>query len=148
MIALTAGQTAQGKSVTRITVPHKHLTLVQTIKWQHRIIKHDRWVISTRKSHKVKIVKWHYAQLKWTILELQQSLRRQHLLYLRRLRLLERRLLYGVCTTCWDNVARCESHLNWSEVTGNGFYWGLQWVPSTWNTAAKNRNLPNFNWFL
>ncbi|MCW2649277.1 MAG: Transglycosylase domain protein [Mycobacterium sp.] len=33
----------------------------------------------------------------------------------------------------WDAVAQCESSGNWSTNTGNGFYGGLQFLPSTWN---------------
>lgn len=32
----------------------------------------------------------------------------------------------------WDAVAACESGGNWSANTGNGFYGGLQFKPSTW----------------
>ncbi|MFC9431102.1 transglycosylase family protein [Streptomyces sp. NPDC056987] len=32
----------------------------------------------------------------------------------------------------WDRVAQCESGGNWSINTGNGFYGGLQFTPSTW----------------
>ncbi|MCV7232167.1 transglycosylase family protein [Mycobacterium branderi] len=32
----------------------------------------------------------------------------------------------------WDAVAECESGGNWSADTGNGFYGGLQFKPSTW----------------
>jgi hypothetical protein len=32
----------------------------------------------------------------------------------------------------WDAVALCESGGNWSINTGNGFYGGLQFTPSTW----------------
>jgi cell wall-associated NlpC family hydrolase len=32
----------------------------------------------------------------------------------------------------WDKVANCESTNNWSIDTGNGFYGGLQFTPSTW----------------
>ncbi|MFI6152081.1 transglycosylase family protein [Kitasatospora sp. NPDC051170] len=32
----------------------------------------------------------------------------------------------------WDAVAQCESGGNWSINTGNGFYGGLQFTPSTW----------------
>ncbi len=32
----------------------------------------------------------------------------------------------------WDTVAQCESGGNWSANTGNGFYGGLQFKPSTW----------------
>ncbi|WP_067693351.1 transglycosylase family protein [Nocardia jejuensis] len=32
----------------------------------------------------------------------------------------------------WDAVAQCESGGNWSINTGNGYYGGLQFTPSTW----------------
>jgi hypothetical protein len=32
----------------------------------------------------------------------------------------------------WDAVAQCESGGNWTANTGNGFYGGLQFKPSTW----------------
>ncbi|SDR91618.1 Uncharacterized conserved protein YabE, contains G5 and tandem DUF348 domains [Friedmanniella luteola] len=32
----------------------------------------------------------------------------------------------------WDRLAQCESGGNWSINTGNGFYGGLQFTPSTW----------------
>lgn len=32
----------------------------------------------------------------------------------------------------WDAVAQCESGGNWATNTGNGFYGGLQFTPSTW----------------
>ncbi len=32
----------------------------------------------------------------------------------------------------WDAIAECESGGNWSINTGNGFYGGLQFKPSTW----------------
>ncbi|MEU5843396.1 transglycosylase family protein [Rhodococcus sp. NPDC047139] len=32
----------------------------------------------------------------------------------------------------WDAVAQCESGGNWSTDTGNGYYGGLQFSPSTW----------------
>lgn len=32
----------------------------------------------------------------------------------------------------WDAIAECESGGNWSTNTGNGFYGGLQFKPSTW----------------
>ncbi|MFB6890541.1 transglycosylase family protein [Kitasatospora sp. NPDC056327] len=35
-------------------------------------------------------------------------------------------------TSAWDAVARCESGGNWGISTGNGFYGGLQFTPSTW----------------
>jgi resuscitation-promoting factor RpfA len=35
-------------------------------------------------------------------------------------------------TSTWDAVAQCESSGNWAANTGNGFYGGLQFTPSTW----------------
>jgi Spy/CpxP family protein refolding chaperone len=32
----------------------------------------------------------------------------------------------------WDAMAQCESGGNWSANTGNGFYGGLQFKPTTW----------------
>ncbi|MUM15743.1 MULTISPECIES: transglycosylase family protein [unclassified Mycobacteroides] len=32
----------------------------------------------------------------------------------------------------WDAIAECESGGNWNANTGNGFYGGLQFKPSTW----------------
>lgn len=34
----------------------------------------------------------------------------------------------------WDAVAACESGGNWSINTGNGYYGGLQFLPSTWSS--------------
>jgi LysM repeat protein len=34
----------------------------------------------------------------------------------------------------WDAVAQCESGGNWSINTGNGYYGGLQFSPSTWSS--------------
>ena len=34
----------------------------------------------------------------------------------------------------WDQVAQCESGGNWSINTGNGYYGGLQFSPSTWTS--------------
>ncbi len=40
----------------------------------------------------------------------------------------------------WDAVAQCESGGNWSINTGNGYYGGLQFSPSTW-TANGGKGL-------
>jgi len=37
-------------------------------------------------------------------------------------------------TSVWDKVAYCESTNNWSINTGNGYYGGLQFTISTWNS--------------
>ncbi|MGV0745674.1 transglycosylase family protein [Mycolicibacterium sp. XJ870] len=38
----------------------------------------------------------------------------------------------GADSVNWDAIAACESGGNWSTNTGNGFYGGLQFKPSTW----------------
>lgn len=120
--------------------PAKHLSLAQIVHWQRRIIRHDRWVIRTAHSHSEDIVTFHRAQLRWVSRELSQNLKRTIVS--------TAGIMGGLsCYSCWDRVANCESHNNWGEVTGNGFYWGLQWVPGTWDSAAKLARLPNFYWF-
>ncbi|WP_433267842.1 transglycosylase family protein [Actinosynnema sp. CS-041913] len=42
----------------------------------------------------------------------------------------------------WDTVAACESGGNWSINTGNGYYGGLQFLPSTW-TANGGSGMPH-----
>ena len=32
----------------------------------------------------------------------------------------------------WDAIAQCESGGNWATNTGNGYWGGLQFLPSTW----------------
>ncbi|MET8509428.1 transglycosylase family protein [Streptomyces sp. NPDC004787] len=39
---------------------------------------------------------------------------------------------FAVSSETWDRVAACESSGNWNINTGNGFYGGLQFLPSTW----------------
>src|SRR6476659_3589814 len=36
-------------------------------------------------------------------------------------------------SSVWDAVAPCESSGNWAINTGNGFYGGRQFTPSTWS---------------
>ncbi len=111
----------------------KGMKLPTIIKWQHRIIRHDEWVIKTRTKHDIRVVKWHKAQLRWTRKELSQSLSLwSHLQQVRS----QRSMLAGVCTSCWDSVASCESGQNWSDNTGNGFYGGLQFTITTWNNSG------------
>ena len=38
--------------------------------------------------------------------------------------------------TVWDRLAQCESGGNWQINTGNGYYGGLQFLPSTWRAAG------------
>lgn len=42
----------------------------------------------------------------------------------------------------WDAVAACESGGNWGTATGNGFYGGLQFLPSTWRSNG-GRGMPH-----
>lgn len=39
----------------------------------------------------------------------------------------------------WDTLAQCESSGNWSANTGNGFYGGLQFTPSTWDAYGGSQ---------
>nr|WP_179723128.1 transglycosylase family protein [Petropleomorpha daqingensis] len=42
----------------------------------------------------------------------------------------------------WDAVARCESGGNWAINTGNGYYGGLQFSQSTWNSFGGGAYAP------
>lgn len=42
----------------------------------------------------------------------------------------------------WDRLAACESSGNWAADTGNGFYGGLQFTPSSWH-AVGGEGYPN-----
>ena len=42
----------------------------------------------------------------------------------------------------WDAVAQCESTGNWNINTGNGYYGGLQFSPSTWSVSYTHLTLP------
>lgn len=42
----------------------------------------------------------------------------------------------------WDQLAKCESGGNWQINTGNGYYGGLQFLPSTWR-AVGGTGLPH-----
>ena len=42
----------------------------------------------------------------------------------------------------WDAIAACESGGNWAIATGNGYYGGLQFTPSTW-AANGGAGMPN-----
>jgi LysM repeat protein len=42
----------------------------------------------------------------------------------------------------WDRLAQCESGGNWSINTGNGYYGGLQFTPSSWR-AVGGSGLPH-----
>ncbi len=43
-------------------------------------------------------------------------------------------------TMDWDALAQCESGGNWATNTGNGFYGGLQFTPSTWAANGGTGN--------
>lgn len=40
----------------------------------------------------------------------------------------------------WDRLAQCETHGNWSEDTGNGYYGGLQFSQSAWEVVGGSGN--------
>ena len=42
----------------------------------------------------------------------------------------------------WDKIAQCESSGNWHINTGNGYYGGLQFLPSTWR-AYGGEGMPH-----
>lgn len=111
-----------------MVLPSRHLTIHETIKFQTRIIKHDRWVLRTAKSHRPKVVRFHRAQLGWTVRERQE---RYSVLQSRSLHSASA-TLSGLCSSCWDRVASCESGGNWHIATGNGYYGGLQFDIGTW----------------
>ncbi|WP_345312129.1 transglycosylase family protein [Gordonia alkaliphila] len=43
----------------------------------------------------------------------------------------------------WDRVAQCESGGNWAINTGNGYYGGLQFSPSTWTGHGGGQFAPS-----
>jgi LysM repeat protein len=43
----------------------------------------------------------------------------------------------------WDAIAQCESGGNWGTNTGNGYYGGLQFKPSTWRANGGTGNPAN-----
>ncbi|MGZ9931346.1 transglycosylase family protein [Streptomyces sp. NC-S4] len=48
-------------------------------------------------------------------------------------------------TSEWDKVAQCESGGNWAINTGNGYYGGLQFSPSTWAGFGGKSYAPQAN---
>ena len=44
----------------------------------------------------------------------------------------------------WDRLAQCESGGNWAINTGNGYYGGLQFLPSTWRNSGGS-GMPHQN---
>jgi hypothetical protein len=42
----------------------------------------------------------------------------------------------------WDALAKCESSGNWGINTGNGFYGGVQFTQSTWESFGGLRFAP------
>lgn len=43
----------------------------------------------------------------------------------------------------WDAVANCEASGNWGANTGNGYYGGLQFTPSTWSANGGSGSPAN-----
>ncbi len=48
----------------------------------------------------------------------------------------------GLSTQQWNNIAGAEASGNWQANTGNGFYGGLQIMPSTWNAFGGPQFAP------
>ncbi|OLR89862.1 LysM peptidoglycan-binding domain-containing protein [Actinokineospora bangkokensis] len=46
-------------------------------------------------------------------------------------------------TVNWDAIAQCESGGNWATNTGNGYYGGLQFSPSTWRANGGSGSAHN-----
>jgi nucleoid-associated protein YgaU len=46
-------------------------------------------------------------------------------------------------TSTWDAIAQCESSGNWQIDTGNGYYGGLQFSPSTWAAFGGSGSAAN-----
>lgn len=59
-----------------MTMPRQHFTLSQTISWQRKIIRHDQWVIDSKRVHHPKVVKFARQQLRWIRQELKESLQK------------------------------------------------------------------------
>ncbi len=51
---------------------------------------------------------------------------------------------YASGSSAWDRIAECESGGNWAANTGNGYYGGLQFSPSTWR-AYGGSGMPHQN---
>ncbi len=123
-----------------MVMPKKHFTLKVQVKWQQKIIRHDKWVLHTRSTHHHSVVKFAKRQLKWTTAELRESLS-----VLQAVSYSGRYLQSSsICWDCWDRVAICESslgtgHAIWNINTGNTFYGGLQFTITTWNNSGGNR---------
>lgn len=45
--------------------------------------------------------------------------------------------------SAWDRLAECESGGNWNINTGNGYYGGVQFSPSTWRAFGGGEFAPN-----
>src|SRR5262245_20483579 len=48
----------------------------------------------------------------------------------------------GICVSCWERVAGCESGHRWYMSTGNGYFGGLQFTLSTWR-GVGGRGYPH-----
>lgn len=128
-----------------LIIPHKPHSIHKTgvtairweIRWQRRIIRHDRWVLRTHRLHHFSRVVFARAQLRWTSRELAQSHRRLS-------SALRSAYFSGfssrICWVCWDRVHDCEAHTaGWFANTGNNFYGGLQFTQDTWNRSGGTR---------
>jgi len=124
MLALNVTNTGYAKN---LVMPHKHFTLQQRIQWQRKIIRHDRWVIRTRVIHRSSLVNFSTNQLRWTRLELRQSLAQ----------LSSSSLVFGSLSSTWPlhhSLWSCiHNHeaSDWqnNDTGHNGHYGGLQMHP-------------------
>lgn len=146
-----AANTDQRKVSVTTSIKHynwSQMNLTQRIAAQHSLIVTDWklytiWHAQNKGVAEIWPVRFHYLHMKWTQRELAKSLKLQAKQQASRAATAP-----AVGYSGWDRVASCESGGNWGEVTGNGFYWGLQWVPSTWDAAAHRHGLPSFGWFM
>lgn len=118
LITLAAGQTAEAKN---LMMPRQHhMTLKQIIRWQRQIIKHDKWVIDSRKVHRPEVVRFARKQLIWTQKELKENLAKLRPKYIV--------LGYPPHHKLWLCISRYEGGVK--SVNPNGHYGMLQ---MSWN---------------
>lgn len=117
-------------------MPKKQFSLQERIRWQKKILRHDRWVLHTKGSHHRSVVRFARAQQEWTTRELKKS---QSLLQSGSQSTRYLSSSSSICWACWDRVAYCESTGNWHTNTGNSFYGGLQFTQTTWQANGGFR---------
>jgi transglycosylase-like protein len=114
----------------------KENSLQHIAKSQKQNLAHSRYVCNEGRRH---IKKWHCKSIVWLKKELKQTLSK----------LEPKPVIVGLgplsCIGCWERVASCESGGNWNISTGNGFYGGLQFLQSTWESYGGTRYAPTPN---